>query len=46
MLECVEKEEFQYSDLKDEQVETASEAGLTAQFLQKRTYDRLMATRS
>ena len=46
MLECVEKEEFKFENLKDEPTETESEAGKTGQFLQQRTYTRLMGARN
>ena len=45
LLECCEKEDFKYEALSEVTTETASEAGQVGAFLQKRTYDRLSATR-
>ena len=45
LLECVEKEHFKFENLEDKPMETESEFGKEAQFLQSRTITRLQECR-
>jgi len=45
LLECIEKEDFQFEKLEDKPMETESDVGKVAQELQSRTVTRLQDCR-